>query len=81
MGTSGNLAQRKAAIVGGSGFVGSSLTRHLSNKFDVTAFNLVPPTNFGGKFETCDIRQKDILVQKLQRFDLVINAAIVQLPR
>jgi UDP-glucose 4-epimerase len=74
--------QRRAsiAIVGGSGFVGSSLASHLANKFDVTILDRVPLRDFKGQFKECDIRDKPSLINKLEGFDLVVNTAIIQVP-
>jgi len=67
------------AIVGGSGFVGSSLAEHLSDHFSVTIVDKVQPT-VPGAFKICDIRDADSLRRTLQGFDLVVNTAIVQIP-
>ena len=81
MSVSNNSHGKKIAIVGGSGFVGSSLCGHLSKLFDVTVFDVNPPGNFSGKFTRCDIRDGRRLIEKLQGFDLAINTAIIQLPQ
>jgi nucleoside-diphosphate-sugar epimerase len=69
------------AIVGGSGYLGSSLATHLSKRFSVTVLDYVPPHDFDGDFISCDIRGQATLKGLLKGFDLVINAAIIQLPR
>jgi UDP-glucose 4-epimerase len=67
------------AIVGGSGFVGSSLATHLSNHFSVTIVDKVPPKGHA-TFKICDVRDAGSLSSTLQGFDLVVNTAIVQIP-
>jgi UDP-glucose 4-epimerase len=69
------------AIVGGSGFVGSALAKTLSKRFNVVILDRVSPRDFDGRFSPCDIRDKKSLSESLTGFDLVINAAIIQLPR
>jgi nucleoside-diphosphate-sugar epimerase len=68
------------AIVGGSGFVGSSLAEHMSSQFDVTVLDRVQRKEFRGNFKLCDIREPQTLTELLQGFDLVVNCAIVQIP-
>lgn len=69
------------AIVGGNGFVGSSLAKHLSNLFTVRVLDVNSRNNSYGDFRACDIRDKQELIKNLSGCDLVINAAIVQVPR
>jgi nucleoside-diphosphate-sugar epimerase len=71
---------RSIAIVGGSGFVGSALTKHLSSRFKVTVLDRRQPSGSYGSFKACDVRDKPSLKQALQGFDLVINTAVIQLP-
>jgi len=74
--------QRKdsIAVLGGSGFVGSSLARHLSRNFDVTVIDRTSPKSFAGEFKQCDIRDQSSLTAALRGSSLVINCAIIQLP-
>jgi nucleoside-diphosphate-sugar epimerase len=67
-------------IVGGSGFVGSSVAAQLLNEFEVTILDRVPPRYFKGKFKECDIRDKTSLTSAIDGFDLVVNTAIIQVP-
>jgi len=75
-----DLPRESIAIVGGSGFVGSSLAVHLSNQFDVTVVDRVPSKAFNGQFRECDIREKASLASALEGFNLAINTAIIQVP-
>jgi nucleoside-diphosphate-sugar epimerase len=75
----GNL-RTPIAIIGGSGFVGSSLAAHLGNRFDVTVLDRVPPKGFSGKFMECDIRDRASLISRLESYDLILNTAIIQVP-
>jgi UDP-glucose 4-epimerase len=70
-------------IVGGSGFVGASLGRHLSKNFDVKILDLKPPprrTLEEVNFAFCDVRNSEDLKEHLKNVDLVIHTAIVQIP-
>lgn len=71
------------AIVGGSGFVGASLGRHLSKSFNVKVLDVKPPpqgTPDEIRFAFCDVRRLDDLKRHLENVDLVIHTAIVQIP-
>jgi len=70
---------RKIAIIGGSGYVGSSLAKQLEKGFEVSIFDQTPPKR-SEHFKKCDIRDKTSLVDMLDGFDLVINTAIIQVP-
>lgn len=70
-------------IVGGSGFVGSSLARHLSESFKVKVIDKrTVPEDLRNRvdFQQCDIRNYDEVRQKIKNVDLIIFAAIVQIP-
>ena len=70
-------------ITGGSGFIGSSLAKHLARSFDVRLLDVRPPSRkFGDgvSFQMCDIRNFDEMKKSLEDVDLVVHAAIVQIP-
>ncbi|MGQ9506354.1 MAG: NAD-dependent epimerase/dehydratase family protein [Candidatus Bathycorpusculaceae bacterium] len=70
-------------IIGGSGFIGATLGRHLSKSFDVKVLDVKPPppgTTDKVNFNFCDVRRFDDLKKHLENVDLVIHAAIVQIP-
>jgi len=70
-------------IIGGSGFIGSSLANHLADSFDVKLLDVrVPKQRFGdtARFQKCDIRNYGEVKKALEDVDLVIHAAIVQIP-
>lgn len=73
----------KIAIVGGAGFVGKSLARHLSKKFEVKILDVKPiPEDLKG-FVThvhCDVRDYQEIANGLNDVGLVIHTAIVQIP-
>jgi len=70
-------------ITGGSGFIGSSLAKHLCDQFKISLFDIRPPSQkFGSQvsFHECDIRNPDEVRKSLEDVDLVIHAAVVQIP-
>lgn len=70
-------------ITGGSGFIGSSLAKHLARSFDVRLFDVNPPRQkFGNgvSFQICDVRVFEEVRNSLEDVDLVIHVAIVQIP-
>ena len=73
----------KIAIVGGVGFVGKSVGRHLSKKFEVKVIDVKPiPEDLEG-FVThvhCDVRNYEEAINGLDDVNLVIHTAIVQIP-
>jgi len=71
------------AIFGGSGFIGSSLARYLSDSFKVKVLDKNPvPDHLEGTvhFELCDIRKYDDVKNGVRDVELVIHTAIVQIP-
>jgi len=70
-------------ITGGSGFIGSSLAKHLAQFLNIRLLDVtLPNKDFGGNvnFQTCDIRNFEEVKKSLRNVDLVIHAAIVQIP-
>ncbi len=75
--------KHKVTIVGGAGFIGSALARHFSNEFKVQVLDKNPlPKGLEEKveYQQCDIRSYDEVEQGLRNTDIVIHAAIVQIP-
>lgn len=73
----------KITIVGGSGFIGESLAKHLSRKFHVGILDIRAPRKDIGDsiaYAPCDIRNYQDVQNKLDDVDLVIHTAIVQIP-
>jgi UDP-glucose 4-epimerase len=72
----------KIGIVGGSGYVGYSLARHLSDRFVVKILDVRQPPKDSEKIDyaTCDIRSIEEVRKSLRDVDLVIHTAIVQIP-
>jgi UDP-glucose 4-epimerase len=71
-------------IVGGSGFVGQHLAQSLSSTCDVKVLDVRQPPSIGktgDQFCPCDVRRFGDVEQGLADVDLVIHAAIVQIPR
>jgi len=74
----------RIGIVGGSGFIGSTLAAHLSRSFVIKILDIKPmPKDLEGKVEyhRCDVRKYDEVDRGLRDVELVIHAAIVQIPR
>jgi UDP-glucose 4-epimerase len=70
-------------ITGGSGFIGSSLAKHLASFYDVKLLDIKEPKQKIGdalSFQKCDVRNYGELKKALEDVDLVIHAAIVQIP-
>lgn len=73
----------KVALVGGAGFVGRSLARHIAEKFQVKILDVKPiPKDLRGLvgYVSCDITNYRETVNGLDDVDLVIHNAIVQIP-
>jgi len=71
-------------ITGGSGYIGSSLAKHLEYSFDVRLLDVRRPTQrFQGSvsFQFCDVRNFEEVKRSLEGVDLVIHTAIIQIPR
>lgn len=77
------MKEYNIGIVGGSGFIGSSLARHLSKNYRVKILDKRSlPSDLKNKveYESCDIRRFHDVERCLQDVSLVINTAIVQIP-
>jgi len=70
-------------ILGGSGFVGSSLANHLSKKYRIKVIDIRQTSLHKEdlEFVRADITDVDQLRLALKGVDLVINCAIIELPR
>lgn len=77
-----SMEKHRIGIVGGAGFVGFSLAKHLSSAFDVKVLDVKKPVRKidGLTFKPCDIRKFAEVVRALADVDLVIHTAIVQIP-
>lgn len=73
---------QRIGIVGGSGYIGLSIARHLSEKFEVIILDVKSPedANFKLAFRQCDVRNYESVSGALQDIDLVIHTAIIQIP-
>ena len=73
----------KIGIVGGAGFIGSALASYLSKSFRIKILDIKPmPNDLQGRMEyqECDVRRYSEMKRGLKDVDLVIHAAIVQIP-
>jgi UDP-glucose 4-epimerase len=72
----------RIGIVGGAGFIGSSLVKSLSSVFDVSVLDIKEPENRSNhvEFELCDIRNYSCLKKALTDVDLVLHLAVIQIP-
>jgi UDP-glucose 4-epimerase len=73
----------KIGITGGSGFIGSSLAKHLAKSFEVKLLDIKEPKqkfNETVSFQYCDIRDYGQVRKALEDVDLIIHAAVVQIP-
>jgi len=70
-------------ITGGSGFIGFSLAKHLVRFYNIKLLDIKAPEqglNAGERFQQCDVRNYEEVKEALEDVDLVIHAAIVQIP-
>ena len=69
-------------IVGGSGFIGSSLAMYLSKYFNIKIIDVKPPSLMleDISYTYCDIRNYNALSDALEDVNLVIHTAIIQIP-
>jgi nucleoside-diphosphate-sugar epimerase len=76
------LRDCRIGIVGGSGFIGSSLAKHLPPVFDVKVLDVKEPKNKSSdfEFEACDVRNYSHVKKALKDVDLVIHLALIQIP-
>jgi len=76
------MREYKIGIVGGSGFIGFSLAKHLSSFLRVKILDVKEPKNKlkSLTFELCDIRNFEQVKKALNDVDLVIHTAIIQIP-
>lgn len=76
------MKKHRIGLIGGAGFIGLSLAEHLSSIFDVKVLDVKEPINKidGSIFEPCDIRKYEEVAKSLANVDLVIHAAIIQIP-
>jgi nucleoside-diphosphate-sugar epimerase len=72
--------RKSIIIIGGSGFVGSSIAKSLLGRYNIAIVDQRPPNGFDGVFRQCDIRDRDSILGAVKGADLIINTAIVQLP-
>lgn len=71
----------KIGIVGGSGFIGYSLAKYLSNEYDVRILDVVPPPSKGRfEFQKCDIRNYEEVKSHMDGLEFAIHSAIIQIP-
>ena len=70
-------------ITGGTGYIGSSLAKHLADSFEVKLLDITPPKyklNGNVSYQFCDLRHFEEVEQAVENVDLVIHTAIVQIP-
>ena len=75
--------KHKIGIIGGAGFIGTSLARYFVKNFQVNILDVKsPPKDLkeAAKYCCCDIRNYKDVAKGLEDVDLVIHAAIVQIP-
>ena len=73
----------RIGIVGGAGFIGSALASYLNKSFRIRILDINPmPKDLEGSIEyrKCDVRRYSDVKRGLKDVELVIHAAIVQIP-
>lgn len=75
------MLDAEICIVGGSGYIGFSLAKYLSGSFKVKILDTKKRSELGKLvYAYCDIRKPETVKRELQNADLVVHAAIVQIP-
>ena len=75
--------KQKIAIIGGSGYIGSNLSKYLAKEFQVKVLDVKQiPKNLKGlvTYVYSDITKYKEIVKELENVDLVIHTAIIQIP-
>jgi len=75
------LEMARVAITGGSGYIGSALGEALIGQFDVRILDTKISRLREAEFVQCDIRNYAEVEKGVSDVDLVIHAAIVQIPQ
>ena len=74
----------RIAVIGGSGYIGSTLAHHLNKAFAVRVLDTRPIADSlrleGIEYHPCDILNHNELERGLEDVDLVIHTAIIQIP-
>jgi len=65
----------KILITGGTGFIGSHLTRFLKNKHEITIYDVKKPIDEDVEFILGDITDDQKILQSFQDFDIIIHLA------
>jgi nucleoside-diphosphate-sugar epimerase len=71
-------------ITGGAGYIGSSLAQHLSSFYRVALLDVKPSKQKSGDtidLRMCDVRNYDDVRRSIEGVDLLIHAAIIQIPQ
>jgi nucleoside-diphosphate-sugar epimerase len=76
------LQKSRIAIIGGSGFIGSSIANDLSKKYDIIVVDVKEPNQkiSNTTFRSCDIRNYEEVAKVIEDCDLIIHTAIIQIP-
>ena len=77
------MKKYQVGIVGGSGYIGFSLAKHLSKRFYIRIIDVKPPRMQLKDVEyiECDVRNYEEVENGLKGLDLVIHTAVIQIPR
>ena len=72
----------RIGIIGGSGYIGSSLAKTLRGDFSVKIIDVNPPKDNleNIAFVECDITEYEDLEKAVSDVDVIIHSAIIQIP-
>ena len=70
-----DVEKMKILITGGSGFIGTNLTKSLKDKHDITIFDLNDPKIENIQYVKGDICNEAHVIESIQGFDIVIHLA------
>ena len=77
------MSKQVIAITGGSGYIGSTLAKHLSKNFDIKLLDITPTKqqlDDSISFQVCNVTNYKEVEKSLQNVDMVIHASIIQIP-
>src|SRR5207245_6526023 len=80
--TPSDMSKDRVAIFGGSGYVGSAVSRFMKEEFEVTVADISPPKSLQGiEFIDCDVRDFGQVKRTLSGAAAVLYFSVIQIPQ